>query len=45
METLRQEVQTVVGYAEHPTREQIRKMTYLAMVIKESSNSRIMQPA
>ncbi|CAF9923181.1 MAG: hypothetical protein ALECFALPRED_002318 [Alectoria fallacina] len=36
MESLRQEVRSVVGYVEHPTREQIRKMPYLAMVIKES---------
>lgn len=37
MESLRQEVRSVVGYVEHPTREQIRKMPYLAMVIKEST--------
>ena len=36
MERLRQEVDTVVGYSEHATREQIRKMPYLATVIKES---------
>ena len=39
MESLRQEVRSVVGYVEHPTREQIRKMPYLAMVIKESTTS------
>lgn len=36
MERLRQEVQTIIGYTERPTREEIRKMPYLAMVIKES---------
>lgn len=38
MERLRQEVQAVVGYSEHPTREQIRKMPYLAVIIKESTS-------
>ena len=36
MERLREEVRTVVGDEEHPSREQIRKMKYLAMIIKES---------
>ena len=36
MKRLREEVQAVIGDAEPPTREQIRKMPYLAMVIKES---------
>ena len=39
MERLREEVHTVVGHTEHPSREQIRKMTYLAMIIKESMHS------
>ena len=39
MECLRKEIRTVIGYAEHPSREQIRKMTYLAMIIKESMHS------
>ena len=39
MERLREEVHTVVGQTEHPSREQIRKMTYLAIVIKESMHS------
>ena len=37
MERLRQEVLAIVGYTEPPTREQIRKMPYLAIVIKEST--------
>ena len=39
MERLREEVHTVVGHVAHPTRRQIREMTYLAMVIKESTTS------
>lgn len=39
MKRLREEVYTVVGYAEHSTREQIRKMPYLAMIVKESAHS------
>ena len=35
MERLREEVYTIVGPTNHPSREQIRKMTYLAMIIKE----------
>lgn len=40
MERLRQEIQAVVGHTVAPTREQIRKMPYLAVVIKESMESR-----
>jgi Cytochrome P450 len=36
MERLRREVLSVVSDAAHPTREQIRRMPYLANVIKES---------
>ena len=36
MERLRKEVVSVVSDAAHPTREQIRRMPYLANVIKES---------
>ena len=39
MERLREEVHTVVGHTEHPSREQIRKMAYLALIIKESTHS------
>ena len=39
MERLRKEVDRIVGHTEHPTREQIRKMTYLAIIIKESTHS------
>ena len=39
MERLRQEIRAVVGYTEAPTREQIRKMPYLDIVIKESMKS------
>ena len=39
MERLREEVHTVVGHTEHPSREQIRKMAYLAIIIKESTHS------
>ena len=38
MERLREEVHTIVGYKKQPTREQIRKMAYLSMIIKESMN-------
>ena len=38
MKRLREEVHTIVGYKKHPTREQIRKMPYLSMIIKESMN-------
>jgi hypothetical protein len=36
MERLRQEIILVMGNEEHPTRAQIRKMSYLSFVIKES---------
>jgi hypothetical protein len=36
MERLRKEVLLVVRDAAHPTRDQIRRMPYLANVIKES---------
>ena len=36
MDRLRSEVLSVMGDGEHPTREQIRRMPYLASVIKES---------
>ena len=36
MDRLRNEVTSVIGKSEHPTREQIRKMPFLACVIKES---------
>ncbi|KAI9931071.1 hypothetical protein MW887_010728 [Aspergillus wentii] len=36
MSRLQQEVKSVMGDQAHPTREQIRKMPYLALVIKES---------
>ena len=39
MARLREEVHTIVGHTEHPSREQIRKMTYLAIIIKESMHS------
>ena len=39
MERLREEVRTVVGHAEHPSRDKIQKMKYLAMIIKESRQS------
>lgn len=35
MQRLREEVTSVMGDSVHPTREQIRKMPYLANVIKE----------
>ena len=38
MERLRKEVHSVLSDEEHPTREKIRKMPYLALVIKESAN-------
>lgn len=37
MERLRREIGAVVGNTQAPTREQIRKMPYLATVIKEST--------
>ena len=39
MERLREEVHTVIGHTEHPSREQIRKMAFLAIIIKESTHS------
>lgn len=36
MKRLREEIQVFVGDTEPPTREQIRQMPYLAMVIRES---------
>jgi len=36
MDRLRREVKSIMGESEHPTREQIRKMPYLACIIKES---------
>ena len=38
MERLRKEVAVVVGDAEHPTREQIQRMSYLRSVVRESSS-------
>ena len=37
MERLRLEINTFLGKEEHPTREHIRKIPYLALVIKESA--------
>lgn len=36
MDRLRREISSVMGASEHPNREQIRKMPFLACVIKES---------
>ena len=36
MERLRKEIRSVLGDDEHPTREHVKKMPYLALVIKES---------
>jgi len=36
MRHLRQQIQSVLGASQHPTREQIRNMPYLAHVIRES---------
>lgn len=36
MDRLRKEISSVMGESEHPNREQIRKMPFLACVIKES---------
>ena len=38
MARLRSEIGSVLGDAEHPSREKIRKMPYLAMVVKESEH-------
>ena len=38
MARLRSEIVLVLGDAEHPSREQIRKIPYLAMVVKESKD-------
>ena len=40
MERLRREIASVLGESEHPSREQIKKMPYLALVIKECMTSR-----
>lgn len=36
MDRLRREIYSTMGDSEHPTRKQIKKMPYLACVIKES---------
>ena len=36
MNRLREEIVSVIGEEHHPTREQIRRMPYLANVVKES---------
>ena len=38
MARLRSEIGSVLGDGEHPSREKIRKMPYLAMVVKESEH-------
>ena len=40
MNRLRSEIYSVMGESEHPSREQIRRMPYLACVIKESKSIR-----
>lgn len=37
MDRLKKEVYSVMGTSEKPTREHVRKMPYLASVIKEST--------
>ena len=39
VECLRTEINSVLGEAEYPTREQIRKMPYLALMVKECMTS------
>lgn len=41
MERLQKEIKSVMENSGHPTRVQIRKMPYLACVIKESSYSEV----
>lgn len=36
MDRLRQQIRSIIGDSEHPTREQIKQMPYLSHVIKES---------
>ena len=38
MERLRHEISSTLKDGEHPTRDLIRKMPYLALVVKESQN-------
>ena len=38
MARLRREILSVLNDGEHPTRDLIRKMPYLALVVKESQN-------
>lgn len=38
MERLRHEIFSVLSDEQHPTRDLIRKMPYLALVVKESEN-------
>lgn len=36
MDRLQREIYSIMGKSEHPNREQIRRMPFLACVIKES---------
>ena len=38
MGRLRREIRSVIGEDQRPTREQIKRMPYLGLVIKESKN-------
>ena len=45
MDRLRSEVLSVMGDAVHPSREQIRRMPYLASVVKESTRALLIPEA